>query len=126
MNGTYIEMGALDGIKHSNSFVFHNQFGWKGLSVELGPKTYKQLVKNRPDELATVNAGVCNNGKKPTTTTTTTLHCIEMNAVGGIWEFWSPSFREQWWKGIDLNDFQDILDQHILNSYGDNDYSIIF
>jgi hypothetical protein len=117
-NGTYIEMGALDGLRFSNSFVFHKQFGWKGLLVELGPKNYQRLVQNRPDELATVLAGVCDGE------TTRTLHYVEKNAVGGIWEFSSPSFREQWWKGIDLNSkrvktiecrpLQDIIDQHIL------------
>ena len=115
-NGTYMEMGALDGIKFSNSFVFHQKLHWKGVLVELGPKNYQRLVENRPHELATVHAGVCQqNG---------TLHYVERNAVGGIWEFASPSFREQWWKGIELKyskhvqelncrPLQDILDQQL-------------
>lgn len=32
--GTYIEMGALDGISFSNSWVFNKVMNWKGLLIE--------------------------------------------------------------------------------------------
>ena len=57
-DGTYIEMGALNGVRYSNSFLFQKQFGYQGLLVELSPPYYKLAVRNRPNELAVVNAAV--------------------------------------------------------------------
>ena len=96
--GTYLELGGLDGVKYSNSYVFNKALGWKGVLIELKEDNYNKMVVNRPDEIAAINAGVCSR--------TQTLHEVtlsESGAVGGIWEFTSPSFCEQWWKGITLD-----------------------
>jgi FkbM family methyltransferase len=96
--GTYLELGGLDGIQYSNSFVFNKALGWKGVLIELKEDNYKQLVVNRPEVIAAIHAGVCSR--------TQILHevtILKSWAVGGIWEFTTPSFREQWWKGITLD-----------------------
>lgn len=98
-NGTYMEIGGLDGITFSNTYAYNKLMGWKGVLVELGPNNYKQLVKNRPHELATVNAGVCGEQQK--------LHYVErqdLAAVSGIVEFAPQAFQDQWWASIDLKD----------------------
>jgi hypothetical protein len=88
--GTYLEMGALDGVLFSNSHVFHFGLKWKGLLIEASPINYGNLIKNRKNEIATVHAGVCKE-RKP-------LHWVEGkgSAVGGFLEFATPSFRQQW------------------------------
>jgi hypothetical protein len=55
------------------------------------------LVKNRPDDI-TVHAAVCNSKQ--------TVHFVEREAMSGVWEFASKTFRDYWWKGVasDLND----------------------
>lgn len=116
-NGTYMEMGGLDGKKYSNTYFFNKApgIGWTGVLVELGPKNYAKLVHNRPDELATVNAAVCDRPR--------TLHYVERGPVGGIWEFSAQSFREHWWKGLTIENavpvpclpLQEILDTHLSN-----------
>jgi hypothetical protein len=113
--GSYIEMGALNGVLFSNSHVFNKAFGWKGLLVELSPSNYKELVENRRDEIAVVHAAVCTNHQ--------TVHYAagDNQAVGGIWEFASPAFRNQWWKGVTLDTLpaiecsplQDIISKHV-------------
>ena len=92
--GTYLEMGGLDEVRFSNTYVFNKMLGWKGVLVELGPKNFERLQVNRPNEIATVHAGVCGEEK--------TLHYVEKGAVGGIWEFAAESFRKQWWNNIEL------------------------
>ena len=89
-SGTYLEMGGLNGIRFSNTYVFNKVLGWNGVLVELSPKNFAALQKNRPNEIANVHAGVCGEKK--------TLHYVEpeKDNVGGIWEFSSPSFRDQW------------------------------
>lgn len=113
--GTYMEMGALDGIMFSNSYFFNHEMSWKGVLVELGPKNFAALVKNRPDELATVHAAVCDSPR--------TLHYVENSAIGGIWEFTVQTWRDKWWPGVSIDaalpipclPLQEILDTHLSN-----------
>jgi len=112
-NGTYIEMGALDGIRYSNTFVFNKMFHWRGILVELSPTNYEKLVKNRQEEIANVNAAVCANRGK------VHWYLSRSAATSGIWEFTSESYRTKWWKNATFNDtvpikcspLQDILEE---------------
>lgn len=121
--GTYLEMGALDGVKYSNSFVFNAAFDWKGVLVELTKKSFQKLQKNRKNELALVNAGICKEAQM--------IHLVDtgFGAVSGIWEFASESFREKWWSSIKSPDelptiecrpLQDILDEVVASDAGTN------
>mmetsp|Transcript_27274 Transcript_27274/g.41795 ORF Transcript_27274/g.41795 Transcript_27274/m.41795 type:complete len:392 (+) Transcript_27274:242-1417(+) len=47
--GTYVELGAFDGKKESNSRFFDICLGWEGLLIEGNPRMFKQLVENRPN-----------------------------------------------------------------------------
>ena len=97
-NGTYIEMGAVDGLRYSNSHAFASTLGWRGVLIEPAPDSFKRLEQNRPNELALINAAVCDSAK--------TVHWVQLPPQGagavvrGIWEFATPSFRKQWWRGI--------------------------
>jgi hypothetical protein len=42
-DGFFLECGALDGEKLSNSLLFEMQLGWKGLLIEANPFAYSQL-----------------------------------------------------------------------------------
>ena len=113
-NGTYIEMGALDGLRYSNTYMFNQVFHWRGVLIELSPPNYNKLVKNRPNEIATVHAAVCANKG--------TVHWYKSGATttSGIWEFTAESYRKQWWKNATFNDtipiecspLRDILEKH--------------
>ena len=47
--GTFVEMGAFDGIEESNSLFFETCAGWDGILIEANPTVYyKRLVGNRP------------------------------------------------------------------------------
>lgn len=97
-NGTYIELGGLDGVTYSNSFVFNKELGWKGVLVEGSPDLAERLKRNRPNELLTLNSAVCSKAQ--------TVHYVSTkngnSAVGGIYEFASPEFRNTWWQGIQI------------------------
>jgi FkbM family methyltransferase len=47
-NGFFIEIGAFDGIKLSNTYFFES-IGWKGILVEPQPNQYDKLIVNRPN-----------------------------------------------------------------------------
>lgn len=46
-NGTFIDIGAGDGINISNSYFFEKNRGWSGICVEPREKEFAQLIKNR-------------------------------------------------------------------------------
>lgn len=94
--GTYIEMGANDGITFSNSFVFNRALEWKGVLIELSKDKFDEATTNRPNEIARIHAGVCS--------TPQTLHSVDDGLTGAIWEFTAPSFRDIFWKDLKFDD----------------------
>jgi len=48
-NGTYIELGALDGVLYSNTKFFEDSLNWNGVLIEPHPIVYGVLKKNRPN-----------------------------------------------------------------------------
>jgi FkbM family methyltransferase len=119
-NGTYVEMGALDGVTFSNSYVFNRLLGWKGLLVELSPDNYKQLIMNRTEELSVINAGVCEEEA--------TMHFMEgkYTSVGGIWEFSTQAFRNEWWWGKTINDTIEVTCKPLHDIFRENVTDINF
>lgn len=48
-NHTYMEIGAHDGVRESNSRFYDVCLGWNGLLVEPHPKNYERTVQLRPN-----------------------------------------------------------------------------
>lgn len=46
-NGIFIEFGASDGIRFSNSYFFEKNMGWTGICAEPNPLLFDKLIKNR-------------------------------------------------------------------------------
>ena len=46
-NGYFIEVGAVDGIELSNTYLLEKDYNWKGICIEPVPSFFKKLVKNR-------------------------------------------------------------------------------
>lgn len=107
-NGTYIEMGALNGVLGSNSIVFNkSELHWRGVLIELIKENYDELVVNRPDEIATIHSCVC--GKKQmlhTVAQSRVNRLVSQGSTGGIFEFAAPSFRQHWWGGNTLDEIR--------------------
>jgi len=45
--GTYVEIGAFNGIQESNTHFFDKCLGWEGLLVEGNPTNYQSVLENR-------------------------------------------------------------------------------
>jgi hypothetical protein len=95
-NGTYVELGALDGVTYSNTYVFNRMLDWRGILLDLSPDNFVKLQFNRKNEIAVIHAAVC--------AEETTVHYVAAGAVGGIWEFADPWFRKHWWADVSLDD----------------------
>lgn len=48
-DGVFVEIGAFDGIRGSNTLFFEKFRGWTGLLVEASPLYHPWLVQNRPE-----------------------------------------------------------------------------
>lgn len=92
--GRYVELGALDGVTYSNTYVFNKALGWKGVLMDVSPANYALLQVNRQDEESVLHAAVCKHDDF--------VHYVEAGAVGGVWEFTAPTFRRDWW-GVDAS-----------------------
>lgn len=121
-HGRYLEIGGLDGVKFSNSYVFNRAFNWTGVLVEASPRNYQQLIKNRPNDL-NVHAGVCENEMS--------LHWVESHlAVGGFQEFADAKFQKKWWSDGQIQNAQVVkcrtLEQILLEKVGPGFYFDFF
>lgn len=45
--GTFVEVGAFDGIFHSNTYFFEKERNWSGICIEANPVLFADLVSNR-------------------------------------------------------------------------------
>lgn len=52
-NGFFIEFGAADGIKFSNSWLLEKHFHWQGILAEPARSWHKDLEKNRKSKIET-------------------------------------------------------------------------
>ena len=46
-NGTFLDIGAYDGVTGSNSYFFEKELGWNGICIEPLPKIFEKLKSNR-------------------------------------------------------------------------------
>ncbi|KAI8462754.1 MAG: hypothetical protein J3K34DRAFT_446772 [Monoraphidium minutum] len=92
-HGTYLELGALDGVKFSNTYMYAHGLNWSGVLIEANPKSFQKLEVNRPKDIK-FHAAVCRK--------TSVVHYANSRqaAVAGIWEFMPPSFRSAWYPGV--------------------------
>jgi len=92
-NGTYVEIGGLNGIKLSNTLMLHTCLRWNGLLVEANPRNFEKMRRNvaltRPNAQI-VESAVC---KPPTTSVRFTLRDNEVSAA---WDQMSDGFKQRW------------------------------
>jgi len=62
-NGTFVEMGALDGVYMSNTKFFEDHLGWSGALIEASPASVWQLRENRGQARNSIfGEAVCSKG----------------------------------------------------------------
>lgn len=58
-NGTFVDIGAHDGISINNTLYFEKNHNWTGINVEPIKKVYDRLQINRPNSI-NINCAICN------------------------------------------------------------------
>ena len=59
--GTFLEIGAYNGVWMSNTLLFEETYGWTGLLVEANPRLFDECVRHRR-KATRVKAAVCRGG----------------------------------------------------------------
>ena len=57
--GTFVEIGALDGVWLSNTHLYEKCFGWHGLLIEASEINFRKLVKSGRSNSAFVHSAIC-------------------------------------------------------------------
>lgn len=60
--GAFVELGANNGVNHSNTFMLERCFGWSGLLIEASPTNFAQL-QSSVRNVTKRHAAVCPEGK---------------------------------------------------------------
>ena len=96
-NGVYVEIGALDGMKYTNTLKLHQCFNWSGILIEGQPSNAVLLkvnvAANRPTSKA-FHGAVC----APPATTARFSALRPTSAVGGDAAEMAESFQLAWFK----------------------------
>lgn len=92
-NGVFLEMGALDGVKYSNTKFFEDRLGWTGVLIEPIPSSFSDLRKNRPNAISYQLAISKTEGE---------LEIYVNDAVSSLKQNTSDEFFDGWHKGRDV------------------------
>ena len=58
--GSFVELGAYDGLSNSNTFMLERCFAWRGLLIEASPSNYKKMLSISSNRTAhKVHSAVC-------------------------------------------------------------------
>ena len=74
--GSFVELGAYDGLSNSNTFMLERCFAWRGLLIEASPSNYKMLAISSNRTANKVHSAVC----------AAPGGVVEVSAVGDQWE----------------------------------------
>jgi FkbM family methyltransferase len=94
-NGVFVEMGALDGVRFSNTKFFDDSLGWSGALIEASPRSALKLKQTRKNPRNIIfSEAACPEGQ-------ISINFIENSepAVSGGVDSMSDSFRDEWHKG---------------------------
>ena len=90
-NRTYVELGAYDGKKFSNTWVLERCFGWHGLLIEGSPENFLKLRDNRHHNNVLRHLAVCSAGGEGYVNFSS-----HGSAVSGDDAAMSSSFKRKW------------------------------
>lgn len=90
-HGVFVEMGALDGLRYSNTKLFEESpLDWRGVLVEANPVNAAKVPRNRPHATLVAEAA-CPEGVG-------TVDFVGSHAVGGVVDTMTAGHRRRWVK----------------------------
>lgn len=90
-DGTFLEMGALDGVTYSNTKFFEDTLGWSGVLIEPLPRQFEQCKVNRP-RCRLYNC-IVSGSSEP-------MELYVNGAVSSVKEYTTPYHYQGWHKSV--------------------------
>lgn len=88
-NKIYLEAGANDGIRQSNTFLLEKYLDWKGILIEPNNFHFKACLNNRQNNFCLNKALVSSKYDKPTIVGSFGENAISQGLVGGVrFDYW--------------------------------------
>ncbi len=87
-NGFFVEIGAVDGIDISNTFLLETKYDWKGICIEAMPHMFDKLAKNRPNSKCISKAVFSEGGLKVPFSI-----CHSLDLISGMNDYLGPNWR---------------------------------
>ncbi len=125
--GTFIEVGANDGVRHSNTLTLEEAFGWTGLLIEADPSLHAACRARRGGK--SVNAAIGPHDANNENFAIGGSGGSGSNAYSGLTRFMSPKwldgheFHKSKIVQVNTYSLRTILEMHWPNSaFGSNDF----
>ena len=93
VGGTYIELGALDGIQYSNTLFFEKSMDWRGILIEAHPANNLRAAQERRRNAAMFTVAICRVTDSTPGFVDFTTHG---GAIGASLKDASPEFMKSW------------------------------
>ena len=111
IDGFYVEIGALDGIRYSNSYFFEKYFGFRGMLVEAQDHMFRSLKSYRPNNIL-INKAI--------STSSNPVEFIGHDPCGGIKDTMPHKHMQVWHKNaktyqVETDRFDKLFDFHNIN-----------
>ena len=58
-SGSFVELGAFDGVINSNTFMLERCYAWTGLLIEASPSNYQKLITSSNRTASMVHSAIC-------------------------------------------------------------------
>jgi FkbM family methyltransferase len=115
-NGTFIEIGANDGILLSNTYLLEKSYGWTGICVEAIPSIFESLKKNRT--CLCINKAVFDESDKEVD-----FVVCEQNLLSGMTDYINDVYKGQASNGtkitVETVSLNDVIEQSDLPNHID-------
>lgn len=110
--GFYVDIGAADGVKYSNTNYFYLK-GWRGINIEPDPRNFSLLVKSRPHD-TNLNIGI--SGCK----STATLYQFSPPVLCTLSSQVAQDFRKRGYKCVGQKTINTDTLANVLDTYASN------
>ena len=109
-DGVFIEMGACDGVRYSNTLFFQQQFGFTGVLIEPVKEMYDMLIQNRKN-CKCYNTVISNDNESKS------IIISRNGPVSGIKSNMNDSFLKRWHQNsiermVESRKLSDILNEN--------------
>jgi FkbM family methyltransferase len=118
--GKYVEIGAHDGVRHSNTKMLEDYFGWNGLLVEPQYDLYVECIRNRKNDANNlISQWVIGR------TARERVFFFKGNSYGGIAEFMPQDWKDEHFRRRTEGDYREtqtlrrLLEHHKMPDHVD-------